>query len=107
MCVSSDRNDGWSGWLSPELGRTTKTSRSEGDVRRHHDTRYDTRPLIDRIAADYGSALWLLARVLIGIIFVQSGFEKLTALGSFAAMLGNRGVPLAQIFAPIGAAVEF
>jgi len=83
------------------------SSLSDRDFRHHHDTRPDTRPWIDQIAADYGNVLWLLGRVLIGIIFVQSGFAKLMDLGAFAAMLGGRGVPMAHVMAPLGAAVEF
>jgi putative oxidoreductase len=79
------------------------TSLSERTYNRHHDTR----PWIDQIAADYGNALWLLGRIMIGIIFVQSGFAKLMDLGGFAAMLGSRGVPMAEVMAPIGASVEF
>ena len=82
---------------------TTASYRRDHD----HTARHDTRPLIDRIAADWGNALWLLGRVLIGVIFVQSGFGKLTNLDGFAGMLGSAGVPLASIMAPIGAAVEF
>jgi len=83
------------------------TSLSDRDFRRHHDTRHDTRPWIDQIAADYGNVLWLLARVLIGIIFVQSAFAKLVDLGGFAASLARNGVPMSEVMAPIGAAVEF
>ena len=36
-----------------------------------HNAHHDTRPLIDRFAADRGNALWLLGRILIGGIFVQ------------------------------------
>jgi putative oxidoreductase len=75
----------------------------------HHDDRVqpDTRPLIDQLAADCGNAFWLVGRVLIGGIFVQSGLEKLMDLGGFAGMLSSAGVPAASVMAPIGAAVEF
>jgi putative oxidoreductase len=71
----------------------------------HRDN--DSRPLIDRVAADYGNTLWLFGRILIGGIFVQSGFAKLMDLNGFAAMLGDGGVPMASVLAPIGAAAEF
>jgi putative oxidoreductase len=74
--------------------------------RRDHD-HHDTRPLIDRIAADWGNALWLVGRVLIGVIFVQSGFGKLTNLVGFADMLERAGVPFAFVLAPLGAVAEF
>jgi putative oxidoreductase len=70
----------------------------------HH---HDTRPWIDQVAADWGNALWLLGRILIGAIFVQSGLGKLMDLGGFAAMLAAAGVPMSSVLAPIGAAVEF
>jgi putative oxidoreductase len=64
-------------------------------------------PLIDRVAANAGNALWLLGRILIGGIFVQSGFEKLMDLSHFTGTLMEAGVPLASVLAPIGAALEF
>jgi putative oxidoreductase len=75
----------------------------------HHDRRVqgDTRPLIDQIAADHGNTFWLIGRILIGGIFVQSGFGKLMDLGGFAGMLASAGVPAASVMAPIGAAAEF
>src|SRR5690242_5944596 len=83
------------------------TSLSDRDIRRHHYIHHDTRPWIDQIAADYGNVLWLLGRILIGGIFVQSGFAKLMTLGAFAASLARNGVPVPEVMAPIGAAVEF
>jgi putative oxidoreductase len=77
--------------------------RSSNDNRAHHDSR----PLIDRFAADWGNALWLIGRILIGGIFVQSGLAKLMDVGGFAAMLDAGGVPLASVVAPVAAAVEF
>jgi uncharacterized membrane protein YphA (DoxX/SURF4 family) len=59
----------------------------------HH---HDSRSLIDRVAADYGNALWLVRRILIGGIFVQSGLEKLMDLNGIAAMLAGGGVPVAS-----------
>ncbi len=78
------------------------TSLSDRGVGHH-----DTRPLIDHVAADWGNALWLLGRLLIGGIFVQSGLGKLMDLGGFAAMLAAGGVPMSSVLAPIGAMVEF
>lgn len=57
-----------------------------------------------RHAAD---PLLLLGRVLMGSIFVVSGFGKITALAAFAASLEKRGVPYASMLAVIGACVEF
>jgi putative oxidoreductase len=82
---------------------TTASYRRDHDHHAHHDTR----PLIDRVAADWGNALWLVGRVLIGVIFVQSGFGKLTNLVGFADMLDRAGVPFAYVIAPFGAVAEF
>jgi len=57
-----------------------------------------------RHAAD---PLLLLGRVLIGSIFVVSGYAKITAVAAFAASLERRGVPFASTLAAIGACVEF
>jgi putative oxidoreductase len=54
-----------------------------------------------------GDVIWLVARCLIGGIFVYSGFGKLTGLEGFAASLAKNGVPVPEIMAVIGAAVEF
>jgi len=78
-------------------------SSNDNDAHDHHDTR----PLIDQLAADWGNALWLLGRILIGSIFVLSGFGKLMDLGGFATMLADSGVPMASVMAPIGAVAEF
>jgi putative oxidoreductase len=64
---------------------------------------------IDRAAVAWSDAICLLGRILIGGIFVQSGFQKLTGLDAFAAGLARNGIPgaIAQVLAPVGAAVEF
>lgn len=63
---------------------------------------------IDRIAAGFGGdTAWLLARCFIGGIFVYSGFGKLLALDGFGAMLAKAGVPMPEVMAAVGAAVEF
>ena len=66
-------------------------------------------PLIDRIAPGWGDVILLLGRILIGGIFVQSGFDKLMGLDAFAAGLAARGLPaaLVPVLAAIGASVEF
>jgi putative oxidoreductase len=87
------------------------TGPSERDV--HHLTQHapahDTRPWIDHAAARSGNALWLLGRILIGSIFVQSGLDKLMSLDGFTGFLVNSGIPagMASILAPVGASVEF
>ena len=66
-------------------------------------------PLIGRIPPGWGDTIVLLGRILIGGIFVQSGFDKLMGLDAFAAGLAARGLAtaLVPVLAPIGASVEF
>lgn len=51
--------------------------------------------------------LLLLGRILLGSIFVISGYGKLFGLAAFAASLEKNGVPYASALAPVGACVEF
>jgi putative oxidoreductase len=54
------------------------------------------------------SDFWLLVgRILLGGIFVVSGYGKLMGLAAFAASLEKNGVPYASALAPVGASVEF
>ncbi|AWK89725.1 DoxX family protein [Azospirillum thermophilum] len=62
---------------------------------------------IDRTAVGGQDLLLLAARVLLGAIFVQSGFGKLMSLGGFIGGLESQGVPMAAVLGTIGAAVEF
>jgi putative oxidoreductase len=66
-------------------------------------------PWSDRLGAAWNDTICLLGRILIGGIFVQSGFQKLMGLDAFAAGLARNGIPtdIAPILAPIGAGVEF
>jgi len=52
-------------------------------------------------------AVLLLGRILLGAIFVLSGYGKLTGLEGFSASLTNQGVPLASVLAVVAGAVEF
>jgi len=82
-----------------------------------HGSRHDSinrtsarldQPWIDRVAAASGDSILLLARILIGGIFVQSGFGKLMGLDAFATGLARNGIPaaIAPVLAPIGAGVD-
>jgi putative oxidoreductase len=51
--------------------------------------------------------LLLIGRVLIGLIFVESGWRKLTGMDAFVTSLANRHVPYATVLGWIGAGVEF
>jgi putative oxidoreductase len=52
-------------------------------------------------------ALLLIARILMGYIFVLGGWGKLTGLAGFAAYLEGNGVPGSYGLAVVAAAVEF
>jgi putative oxidoreductase len=58
-------------------------------------------------AADHGDPWRPIGRILLGGIFVVSGYGKLMGLAAFAASLERRGVPFASALAPVGACVEF
>ena len=51
--------------------------------------------------------LLLAGRVLMGWIFVESGWRKLFGMDAFIASLTNRRVPQASVLGWIGAAAEF
>ncbi|WP_448204001.1 DoxX family protein [Azospirillum sp. sgz302134] len=62
---------------------------------------------VDRTAIGSQDLLLLVARLLIGAIFVQSGFGKLMNLGGFAGSLASQGLPAPTLLAALGGAVEF
>ena len=64
-------------------------------------------PAPGAIASPYRDALLLLGRVLLGGIFVVSGYGKVTGVAAFSASLERRGVPAASVLGLIGACVEF
>ncbi len=55
-----------------------------------------------------GGAIWLIARVVLGGLFLMSGIEKLSGIDQFAASLVKNGIPdqVAPMLAWLGAAVE-
>src|SRR5436853_42005 len=59
------------------------------------------------LPASIGDLLLLVGRILIGQIFVVSGFWKLLGLSAFGASLAARGVPAPETMAVLGAAAEF
>lgn len=63
-------------------------SRPKPDVSSHPYLSY-----ADRLAVAWQDALLLLGRVLIGWIYVQSGWRKLMDVPGFAASMAKRGVP--------------
>lgn len=49
----------------------------------------------------------LLGRIALAAIFIPAGFSKLANLAGFSAGLDKRGVPFAELLAPLGAGIEF
>ncbi|MGH6767763.1 MAG: DoxX family protein [Xanthobacteraceae bacterium] len=63
-------------------------------------------PLADRVAG--GGMIWLLARVVLGGLFLMSGAQKLMGLDGFAGMLAKNGIPesIAPALAAFAAGAE-
>jgi putative oxidoreductase len=59
------------------------------------------------LPASVGDALVLIGRILIGQLFLVSGFWKVLGPSAFGASLAQRGVPAAEVLGFIGAYVEF
>ncbi len=63
--------------------------------------------VMDRVSEAGHDTVLLAARVAMAAIFLPSGFQKLTHLGTFAGSLAQHGVPDATQVASLGACVEF
>src|SRR5262249_34145884 len=61
----------------------------------------------ERISGQWRDFLILVARVLIGLIFVAGGWGKVTGVESFITGLDRRGVPAASLLGYVGAFSEF
>src|SRR5262245_2308762 len=62
---------------------------------------------LDGFAEDHRDSLLLIGRIMIALVFINSGFGKLMDVPGFAASLARNGVPAAMPLAYLGAAVEF
>jgi putative oxidoreductase len=95
--------------LSAEKEARAMISESQQARRDPIKLRRSDQPWADRVAGTWNDTICLLGRILIGGIFVQSGFQKLMGLDAFAASLARNGIPaaIAPVLAPIGAGVEF
>jgi putative oxidoreductase len=51
-------------------------------------------------------ALALVGRVLLGLIFVQSGFQKLMTFAGVAAAIAGKGLPMPEVLAVLTVAIE-
>jgi putative oxidoreductase len=59
-----------------------------------------------RAAAGVNDALLAIGRILIAIIFVNSGFEKFMALGAMASVLASKNLPFPSVLAALTATLE-
>jgi putative oxidoreductase len=62
---------------------------------------------VDRCATGAHGVIALIGRLLMGWIFLSSGFGKLMNVAGFAASLAKRGVPAPSFMGWLGAIVEF
>jgi putative oxidoreductase len=62
---------------------------------------------IDRLADQSRDGVLLLGRVLLALIFVISGFGKLTGFETFVGSLAAKGLPLPTLWATPAVAAEF
>src|SRR6516164_2156049 len=62
---------------------------------------------LDAFAKQHQDTLLLIGRILLGLIFLRSGSDKLMNIDGFAAGLAKNGVPMSTFFAYLGAPVEF
>lgn len=51
-------------------------------------------------------ALALVGRILLGLIFVQSGFQKLMTFSGVAASIAGKGLPMPEVLAVVTVAIE-
>jgi putative oxidoreductase len=51
-------------------------------------------------------ALALVGRILLGLIFVLSGFQKLMGFSGVAASIAGKGLPMPEVLAVIAVAIE-
>lgn len=62
---------------------------------------------VDTLGSGLSDPLLLIARVLLGYIFLLGGWSKLLGLAGFAAYLDRHGLPASYPLAVLGAGVEF
>jgi putative oxidoreductase len=63
--------------------------------------------VFDRLAEQSRGSVLLISRVLMALIYVNSGFGKLTNFTGFADSLAAKGLPAATVWAILGVAAEF
>jgi putative oxidoreductase len=74
------------------------------DRTRPNDTTYSN---VGPLGSGWADPLLLIARVLMGYIFLLGGWGKLLGLAGFSAYLERQGLPASYPLAVLGAGVEF
>ena len=74
------------------------------DRTRPNDTTYNN---VGPLGSGWADPLLLIARVLLGYIFLLGGWGKLLGLAGFSAYLERQGLPASYPLAVLGAGVEF
>jgi putative oxidoreductase len=54
----------------------------------------------------YSDALALVGRILLGLIFVLSGFQKLTGFSGAVGAIASKGLPMPEVLAVLTIAIE-
>jgi putative oxidoreductase len=59
------------------------------------------------MSANVADAAALIGRILLAVIFIKSGWDKIGGFDQTAAMMASKGLPMAQVLLVITIAVEF
>jgi putative oxidoreductase len=79
----------------------------------HAESSPRSMPLADASAAhdglpgNTGDLLILIGRILVGQLYVVSGWGKITAISAFSANMAKAGVPMPEVLGFVGPCVEF
>jgi putative oxidoreductase len=71
----------------------------------HSEVTVTTHPNV-RAAAGVNDALLAVGRILLAVLFVMSGLEKVMDLGATAAAIGGKGLPFPQVLAVLTIVAE-
>ena len=64
-------------------------------------------PLPSAMSANVADAAALIGRILLAVIFINSGWSKIGGFDQTAAMMASKGLPMAQVLLVVTIAIEF
>ena len=64
-------------------------------------------PFPSAVSANVADAAALIARILLAVIFIKSGWGKIGGFDQTAAMMASKGLPMAQVLLVVTIAIEF